>query len=245
MYDPFYRWPYYDTHYSQVSIYNYDYEPLTSTIPEQTVVYTESAPSTVPAVVQAYPATPAQQADTIVEEPQDVATVEPPAEEGTSWVELGNTAFMAGRYDEARHLYMRAILGDGEDGFAKLFYGLANFARGDYGAAVTAIRRGLEDVPELIDNPIDLRAFYADEITLDAQLAALTTLVETHAGDREARFLLGYLLYATGKPDKAAETLEPIADTGSTDIMAVFVRDAALRVVRSKELDGLTLDEVQ
>ena len=134
---------------------------------------------------------------------------------------------------------MHAVLADDEDGYAKLFYGLANFAAGDYGAAATAFRRALQTAPDLIDDPIDLRTFYQDESTLAAQLTRLSEFANARPGDQETRFLLGYLYFATGDPEKALTALRRVSDAVPADSLTAFVRDAATRVLNPKEAQEL------
>ncbi len=146
-------------------------------------------------------------------------------------VEKGNEAFRAGRYDEARGWYARAMLADAEDGYAKLFYGLANFAVGQYDVAASAIRRALMEAPELIDYPIDLRTVYDDPSILTTQMQKLARVRGETTADTELTFLLGYLYYATGDPQGAVSTLGVLTNDDSDDTLARLVRDAAIRVL--------------
>jgi len=228
---------YYAYYPSRFSIFASAYRPATQTTYEFDTVYVSTpAENDNPPVSQTYYYTePAQQVATPTPDVRDIVSPEAAQERPSSWVELGGTAFTAGEYDEARRLYMRAVLADDEDGYAQLFYGLASFAGGEYGAAATAFRRALEAAPELIDDPIDLRSFYADESTLTGQLAALGEVLAGQPGDREARFLLGYLHFATGNPEEALGVLQPVASSGPVDTLAVLVRDAATRVLSVRE----------
>ena len=70
---------------------------------------------------------------------------------------------------------------------------------------------------------------------LDEQLASLSRLVDAQPTDQEVRFLLGYLYYATGKPEQALTIIQSVADGNPTDALAGFVRDAVTRVTRIKE----------
>lgn len=145
------------------------------------------------------------------------------------WIDSGSAAFAAGRYDEARGLFLRAIFVDEEDGFAKLLYGLASFADGDYRLAAVALRRALEVTPELVDNPIDLRGFYPDAETLQGHIQALVDSLEKNPLDADGAFLLGYLYYATGEPQKAYETLQRAAEVDPTNEFATRVGERAKR----------------
>ncbi|MFQ5591757.1 MAG: tetratricopeptide repeat protein [Phycisphaerae bacterium] len=246
IYYRYFGFPDYYSYYPYSTVIDYPYQPLLSPVHDTTIIYAQGSQSAPPPAAEAYISAPAQPQPVDPGEANDVELPQPSpasqtaagaatsatdAGEVTPWTELGATAFAAGRYDEARYLYMRAVLADDGDGYAKLFYGLANFAAGEYGAAATAVRRALEAIPDLIDDPIDLRALYPDESVLTMQLGQLGELVQANPGDREARFLLGYLYYATAKPQEALQLLQSAADGDPDDALAAFVRDAAQRVV--------------
>jgi len=193
--------------------------------PENTVVYPEDSAVVIP-----------QRTTTLVPEAAEVVTpeqvgdsevVEGLNEEAVMWVDRGIQAFAEGKYDESRDFYVRAIFADDQDGIAKLLYGLANIALGDFELASTSLRRATEDTPELVDNPIDLRGFYPNEEALNAHVAMLDHRLAEQPDDREALFLLGYLQYATGNPASALEKLERLMALDGNDQLAIRLRDAA------------------
>lgn len=145
----------------------------------------------------------------------------------------GNAAFRAGKFEEARQHYSRAVLGDERDGYAKVLYATANFATGDYGVAATAIRRALLTTPELTTYPIDLRSLYADPTTLYGQMDALAKHLTAHSDDRDAAFLLAYLHYSIGEPQPAQAMFKLLAETDSTDTVASQLYQAASRAVEA------------
>ena len=103
----------------------------------------------------------------------------------------GLRAFRAGLYEDARRRFLHAVLEDERDGYAQFFYGLSHFAVGDYSAAALSLRQGLLNAPELIDDPLDARAFYGDRILFEVQLDTLARYVDAGTGGPEAAFLLG------------------------------------------------------
>ena len=127
------------------------------------------------------------------------------------------------------------MLVDVTDGYAKLFYGLAHFATGDYEVAADALRRAMDDAPELIDDPIDLRMFYPDQELLKGQMAYLVTAINEQPDNTELVILLGYMYFSTGEPQLAVTTLQPLAGEGSANPLAILVRDAAIRVLPGEE----------
>lgn len=163
------------------------------------------------------------------------ATAEEDQSAGNPWLDQGGAAFAAGHYEDARGLFLQAAFADESDGFAKLLYGLASFAQGEYKLAIVAVRRALAISPELIDNPIDLRGFYPDAGTLDAHLKALAGTVESNPLDADKLFLLGYLRYATGQPQEAYEALQKAVEIDPTDELSARVSDRAKHFADSED----------
>ncbi|UCC29224.1 MAG: tetratricopeptide repeat protein [Phycisphaerales bacterium] len=144
----------------------------------------------------------------------------------------GNAAFAAGRYDEARRLYVSAMLADERDGYAKFLYALVNFALGDYEVAAMAIRRALLTTADLIDYPVDVRSLYPEAALFETQLEGLTRFAGDHPNDRGALLLLGYLQYAGGHPKPALSVLDRLVKIDPDDDVVSLLRDAVSRVSR-------------
>lgn len=255
---PRYRYPYrpvydswYSGYYGSIGFtglwsypYNYGYADTVVYYPSSTVTYVPQSYTTVytggaDGVTYAPPAAqpqhiPVDQAAGVAapaDQPAAAPEAQLPAQPHP--IELGNRVFAEGRYAEARSHYMGAALADEDDGFARLFYGLASFALGEFEAASAAFRRSLTLSKELIDAPIDLRQFYKDGTQLDAQLAALERRTLEVPSDREAGLLLGYLYYATAAPDKALAEFQRLVDAEPTDELAALLRDATKRVTHA------------
>lgn len=145
----------------------------------------------------------------------------------------GNDAFAAGRYADARRAYVRAVLIDENDGAAKLLYGLATFAEGDFAVAATAVRRALITTPDLIDYPFNIVALYGNEGGFNEQLSALARYIGANPEDREAILLLAYLRYASGEAGEARIMFGALADADPRDSLVVFLRDAATRAMQA------------
>lgn len=149
--------------------------------------------------------------------------------------EKGNAAFAAGRYDEARGLYARAVMTDERDGYAKSLYAWANFALGDYEVAAAALRRALLTTPELMDYPPDLRTLYPDRAVLDRQADALQRFIADHPEHREAQLVWGYLLYSIGQAEPAASVFTALASADQDDTLLSLLRDAAGRKLETRD----------
>ncbi len=149
-------------------------------------------------------------------------------------VTKGNEAFAAGRYDDARGLYARAVMSDERDGYAKVLYAWANFALGNYEVAAAALRRGLLTTPDLVDYPLDLRTLYPDLEILDRQRDDLKRFIAGNPGHREAQFVWGYLLYSTGEAGPAESVFNSLESADKNDTLMSLLGDAAARNARGK-----------
>lgn len=155
-----------------------------------------------------------------------------PAEQRRTIVSNANNAFAAGRYEEAKGLYVRAVMTDERDGYAKTLYAWANFAIGDYEVAAAALRRALLTTPDLVDYPLDLRTLYPDRAVLDRHADALMRFIADHPQHREAQLLWGYLLYSIGQAEPAASVFTSLAVADQNDSLLSLLRDAAVRNAR-------------
>jgi len=159
----------------------------------------------------------------------------PAAEQEPTLVDIGNAAFNEGDYQEAIRYYVGAVLANDNDGIARLFYGLSQFAIGDYDLAAMGMRRALVIMPDLIDRPIDLRSLYPDLETFESQLDKLVRFVEENPRGTNAMFVLGYVYYASAQPELAVSTLRKLTDLDSKDKEAAQVRNAAIAVLSADE----------
>lgn len=147
----------------------------------------------------------------------------------------GNQSYLAGQYEDARRSYATAMLADERDGYVKFLYALSNFALQDFEVGGMAIRRALLTTPELVEYPVDIRGLYRDVAIMDQQIARLVRFVDTHPTNSGAQLLLGYVLFAAGKPDQAMVTMEILSAANMDDSLAALLRDAIVRVNRNKK----------
>lgn len=254
-YDPYAYGGYYDRGYSVVT---YDTMPATYTTYNTTVYETAPVESNAqsygnPGAVQSYapsyqeappaystpaPAPSAQtytqpSGDATLTPPSAVPEAQAPAEpeyQEPEAVRQGHQHFGKGEYKEAQAAFLRGVLADSRDAYARLFYGMAGVAVGDYAAAAASVRSALELAPDLIEQPIDLRQFFRDADTVKAHLDGLTDWLQTRSGESESRLTLAYLLFATGDAEGADRELSRL-DTGSTvDQLANRLRESIAQV---------------
>lgn len=236
-YDPYCYWPtysYISAYYPEPVIYqSYYYDesyPVSSYGTQET--YTTTEPAAVqPEAAVPYDATQSATYEALGQAPAGELVgpqYEPfDEQEAVPWAQRGADAFAAGKYDDARRLFSQVMLADERDGYAKLLYGVSNFAMGEFEVASVAVRRALLTTDFLIERPLDVRTLYADQTDFETQLDRLVQYVTEHKNDNQAKFLLAYLYYSIGRSDTAAAMLTDLTASDASDTLAVKVRDAA------------------
>jgi tetratricopeptide (TPR) repeat protein len=141
---------------------------------------------------------------------------------------LGDAAFAAGDYAQARRHYIQAQLEGAYAGEGTLAYGLARFAEGYYAVSALALRRGLAEVPDAIDYPLDITLLYGDQQSLEQQLDALTEHLGRQPDDSYAWFVLGYVRFGKGDPPGAVQAFERCIALDPQDVLAHLLRESAL-----------------
>lgn len=198
---------------------------------DTTAAYPAPAAPYVGPPTQTAPAQPTAPPEQLPEGADGYQTLEPSAELRAVVMD-GNAAFAAGRYDEARALYVRAMLADERDGYVKMLHAWVNFALGDYETADASMRRALLTTRDLVDYPMDLRTMYSDANVLTTQTERLARFVAENPMNRESELVLAYLYYSTGEADRAAGLFGSLAVRDADDTLAAQLRDAAVRNAR-------------
>lgn len=159
--------------------------------------------------------------------PQQEATARQPDQGVLAAVGQGNEHFGAGRFTDARRSYGEAMAIDDTDGIAKLLYGLASFAEGDYVAATASIRHAMKATPDLVYYPFNIKALYRDQMKFQEHLAALAQHADVRPGDQDAQFLLGCMWYASGDAQNAATKFGSLALNHPDEKLYAALRDAS------------------
>ena len=190
-----------------------------------------SVPEPVQAPTQTYSAPQAEDATltppSTVQEAQ--GSSEPDYKEPEA-VREGHQHFGKGEYKDAQAAFLRGVLADGRDAYARLFYGMASVAVGDYSAAAAAVRSALELAPDMIAQPIDLRQFYGDAATMESHVQGLSGWLQSRPGEVEARLTLAYLLFATGNADGADHELSRVEAGSKDEDLVKQLRDSIAQV---------------
>ncbi|MHC5111091.1 MAG: tetratricopeptide repeat protein [Planctomycetota bacterium] len=155
-----------------------------------------------------------------------------------SLIDQGNAAFNQEEYEAAVRFYMAAILEDDSDGYARLFYGLGQFALGDYGLSAIGFRRALVLAPDLVTNPIDLRSIYQGQEQFDAHVNKLKSYLGENPEDWEASFVLGYVYFASAAPDMALAMFQTAKAKRPDDALLKSLTNSAVQVLSSASAEG-------
>jgi len=139
----------------------------------------------------------------------------------------GLRAFRANDFETARNAFVRGVLLDDRDAYAKFLYGLASFAQGDYAVAAISWRRAAQADELFLSRPPDVRLLYGNVHAFESQLDELSRVAMDRLHDLDTRFALAYLFYATGEPRIASELFIRIAEDDPTDTLARALADAS------------------
>lgn len=137
--------------------------------------------------------------------------------EPSSALRDGLKAFRMAEFSTARSAFVRAMLMDERDAYAKFLYGLASFAQGDYAVAALSWRRAALADELFLHRPPDVRFLYEMPELFEAQLDLLSRIAVDRLDDRDVRFSLAYVFYATGEPALAGELFRRLAESDPTD----------------------------
>ena len=160
-----------------------------------------------------------------------------PVSDADLFLQQGSAAFVEGRYEEARGWYLRAVLVDEADGFAKLLYGIASFATGEYETAAFAVRRAFIALPELITEPPDVGSLYRDHGVFDEQIKGVVEFLNDRnrrgvaADSGDVPLLLAYLYFAVGEPDLALAVVDGFSKAHPGDELASALREEVVGVL--------------
>jgi len=119
--------------------------------------------------------------------------------------------FVRGLYPQAALLYQKAMKLEQDDSIARLAVAHSLFALGLFKTAGQNVRRGLDKFPEwgLVD--LDLRTFYQRPEQFAAKLNALREYLAAHPRDDDARLLLGYCFYFSGRRTEGLKLFKGLA----------------------------------
>lgn len=104
-----------------------------------------------------------------------------------------------------------------EEGVTAILYGHSLFALGYYQLAVPALRKGMRLINKFEDTPMDLAEFYGKPEILKEHMAGLETWVKYNPEDMDAKFLLGYVYFFTGRPAQSQSVLAGLLESRHPD----------------------------
>ncbi len=155
-------------------------------------------------------------------------------------LQAGDAAFRASDYADARRHYIRAQLDGVYRGEAVLAYALVHFAEGNYTLAGMALRRGLAELPDAIQQPIDVLWLYGRPGPLEQHLGGLAAYLAEHPANSEGWLILGYVRFGVGDPAGAIEALDRALALDPGDALCHLLRESASAVldVRAGPVEG-------
>ncbi len=155
--------------------------------------------------------------------------VAPMSTQVSSQRQVGEGAFFAGDYSLARRQFVRALLATPDDAEVLMLYGYSHFATGDYLVAALSVRRALEADPTLIEYPIDVCLLYGNQGDLAKHFSMLEEHLRKDDESNDVWFLHAYMRLAAGQAERAIGGFGKCMERVPRDMMAVLLRDAALR----------------
>lgn len=213
------------TYYAESGTTYVETQPAPSTTYVERQYEVQQAPSTAPAVEAA----PSQ---------QEQQPAKQPDQRVLAAVGQGNEHFGAGRYAEARNAYGEAMAIEPTDGVARLLFGLASFAQGDFSTAAGSVRQALDTTPDLIWYPFNIKALYRNDAKFQEHVAALAGNVDAAPGNTENQFLLGYMWYASGDAVSAKTIFGALATNNPSEQLYLALRDASTQALESMTKQG-------
>lgn len=152
--------------------------------------------------------------------------------------ERGERFFLEGRFDDARQTFVLAMLDAPDDAELLILYAYSQFATGEYRLAASTLDRALRLDPTLIDSPVDVLRLYGNADEFGVHVDRLDSYLSRLSNDYDSQVLAGYVRYAAGAPDAAIPFFSTVAGARSNAIVAVLLRDAAIRAQRLMEQEG-------
>ena len=142
-------------------------------------------------------------------------------------VDLGDDHFAKERFHRAVECYRLAVRKAPNDPTAAFALGHGLFALGRYEEAGQTLRRAVRLFPDIVAVAMNRRDFYSDPTLFECQLARLADHVRHNPADAQARFLLAYNYYFSGR---LAEARDHFVALGPRDPeAAIFLRSSRLR----------------
>jgi tetratricopeptide (TPR) repeat protein len=205
-------------------------------------VYTPPVLVETPAYIVSDPAPQVAMVSEPVVEPAYAAAVTPavatsanyvfsvPAGQIESMISDGSQLFRDGEYERAGDLFLRAATADPQNTDARLAYGMARFALGDYATAAEALRQGVRIAPDVVNSAFDLRDNYGNAEDFERQGGRLAEWVQANPADADALLVLGFVCHFTGdRPDSTAIFSQiKVQSPADADIAEVFLSAQAV-----------------
>jgi hypothetical protein len=140
-----------------------------------------------------------------------------PPEQMQQLMMQGVDAFSRQDYDASAKSFLQVAMADPANADAWLAYAVARFATGEYEVAATAIRRGVQRYPEVVDSTFDIRERYGVPEDFARHLRTLEEEVIDDPKDGDAWLTLGFVRHFSGQRDLAERAFRVVENRFPAD----------------------------
>lgn len=129
----------------------------------------------------------------------------------------GAEKFGQGQYPEAVRLFEEVALQDRQNADAWFALATASFATSDYRRSASAIREGIQVLPDMVNNVFDIRDRYGNMDDFQRHIETLERHVEANQNDVDAHIVLGFVYHFTGQRQWANEVFKYVDTISPND----------------------------
>jgi hypothetical protein len=122
----------------------------------------------------------------------------------------GVEAFHSADYDKAARSFLQAAMAEKSNVDGWLAYAVSRFASGDYEMAAMGVRRGVRQLPEVVNAPFDIRERYGNAEDFPRQLKALEDYVLENTTQADGWLVLGFIRHYSQQVDLGKRAFEVV-----------------------------------
>jgi tetratricopeptide (TPR) repeat protein len=138
-----------------------------------------------------------------------------------------------GKYYRAADAYTLASIYKSDDPLAYAGKSHALFAAGEYMSSALFLSRALAIFPEYARFKIDIEAMVGDRDKLETRVADVEEWLK-RSGAAELQFLLGYVYYQMGRPERAKEAIDGAYEKMPEAPAVITLKEAIYEYINSK-----------
>lgn len=152
----------------------------------------------------------------------------------------GVDAFAQEAFEASARFFLAVALAVPDNADAWLAYATSRFATGDYDLAAAAIRRGIRQMPEVVNSLFDLRDRYTRMAMFDQHLDNLEAYVDDDPLAPDGWIVLGFVLHFSGDREEANRVFRTVMSRFPEDgeLADVFIRAKSLEELQQLEREA-------